>query len=132
MMIVLRRINVSWPGLCTLKTRRLCGEVLRVGDAAEETRRFSARDVDTFAAVSGDRNPLHMKVNHDDGRFSGRVVHGVLLLRSVTLFSSRGTHDGSESSWFRVNMCRVLARNLRRSIRRGSAGVRGLGPRKIF
>ena len=57
------------------------GSSLKVGDALRSVRRrFTEEDVAAYAAVSGDRNPVHL----DDafargaGFARGRVVHGVL------------------------------------------------------
>ncbi|OEL26990.1 hypothetical protein BAE44_0011992 [Dichanthelium oligosanthes] len=53
--------------------------VLRVGDAVRERWRFTEADV---AAVSGDRNPVHLDdaVAREVGGFRrGRVVHGMLV-----------------------------------------------------
>ncbi|MBF0627938.1 MAG: SDR family oxidoreductase [Magnetococcales bacterium] len=58
---------------------------IQVGDAFRLEKRFSAEDVDRFAAVSGDFSPLHL--DHDyavAAGFEGRVVHGMLL---AALFS---------------------------------------------
>ncbi|TVU04284.1 hypothetical protein EJB05_50138, partial [Eragrostis curvula] len=62
--------------------------MLRVGDAMRERRRFTKADVAAYAAVSGDRNPVHL----DDGAARelggferGRVVHGMLI---ASLFPS--------------------------------------------
>ncbi|WVZ96034.1 hypothetical protein U9M48_041722 [Paspalum notatum var. saurae] len=62
--------------------------VLRVGDALRERRRFTEADVATYAAVSGDRNPVHVDdaVARELGGFQrGRVVHGMLV---ASLFPS--------------------------------------------
>lgn len=62
--------------------------VLRVGDALRERRRFTEADVATYAAVSGDRNPVHIDdaVARELGGFQrGRVVHGMLV---ASLFPS--------------------------------------------
>ena len=53
---------------------------LGVGDVERWTREITARDVDEFARLTGDDNPLHS----DDAfarrlGFRGRVVHGMLL-----------------------------------------------------
>ena len=49
----------------------------RVGDTARQTRRISARDIELFTEITGDRNPLH----YDEeaaahSRFGGLIVQG--------------------------------------------------------
>ncbi len=49
----------------------------KIGDRAERTRRVSARDIELFTAISGDRNPLHY--DEDLARettFGGIIVQG--------------------------------------------------------
>jgi acyl dehydratase len=49
--------------------------VARVGDTARRTRRVTARDIELFTELSGDRNPLH----YDEAaasRFGGIIVQG--------------------------------------------------------
>jgi len=47
-----------------------------VGSTAPWTRTFSADDVETFAQLSGDRNPLHF-----DADFAGRTKVGALVVQ---------------------------------------------------
>lgn len=50
-----------------------------VGDRAAVTRTVTERDIDVFAEISGDRNPLHIDDNFAGRtRFGRRVVHGAL------------------------------------------------------
>ncbi|KAG0493744.1 hypothetical protein HPP92_004738 [Vanilla planifolia] len=61
---------------------------LKVGDVLRKARRFSATDVETFAEVSGDQNPVHLDHNFARelaGFHGGTVVHGMLV---ASLFSS--------------------------------------------
>jgi 3-hydroxybutyryl-CoA dehydratase len=45
----------------------------------------TAKDMDGFARISGDRNPLHLDDAHARERgFSGRVVYGGLLIAKVS------------------------------------------------
>ena len=54
-------------------------EDLAVGQAAELTRAVTAADLDAFAAVTGDDNPLHLNEEYAAaGPFKGRVAHGML------------------------------------------------------
>ena len=57
--------------------RRL--EDLRIGQTAERRRVVSEADIDAFAAVSGDTNPVHLDAAYAAGtRFGGRIAHGML------------------------------------------------------
>jgi 3-hydroxybutyryl-CoA dehydratase len=52
---------------------------IRKGDRASFSKTVTAKDVETFAEVTGDTNPLHL----DDAyaaktRFKGRIAHGML------------------------------------------------------
>lgn len=54
-------------------------EELKLGRAAEYTRCVEERDIDLFAAVSGDVNPVHLDETFAaDTVFRGRVAHGML------------------------------------------------------
>ncbi|MGI9170601.1 MAG: MaoC family dehydratase [Caulobacteraceae bacterium] len=56
-----------------------CIEDLFVGQAAEITRTVTAADLDAFAAVTGDDNPLHLDEAFAAGTpFKGRIAHGML------------------------------------------------------
>ena len=52
-------------------------EGLRVGDAASRTRTVTARDIELFTELTGDRNPLHYDPQlARRSRFGGIVVQG--------------------------------------------------------
>ena len=54
-------------------------EDLDVGQTAEMTRQVGEADVEAFAAVSGDSNPLHMDQAYAEATpFKGRIAHGML------------------------------------------------------
>jgi 3-hydroxybutyryl-CoA dehydratase len=60
-------------------------EDLQVGQSAESRRTVSAADIDGFAAVSGDHNPVHV----DDAfaattPFGGRIAHGMLAAAFIS------------------------------------------------
>ncbi len=60
-------------------------EDLVVGEETRLVRTLTAADVDAFARVSGDVNPLHMDDAYArQNGFKGRVVHGVLLASFVS------------------------------------------------
>jgi acyl dehydratase len=49
------------------------------------SRTLSSSDIDAFAAVSGDHNPLHLDEAYASGTpFGGRIAHGVLGLAVAT------------------------------------------------
>ena len=49
----------------------------RVGDTARRTRRVTARDIELFTELSGDRNPLHYdEAAAAASRFGGIIVQG--------------------------------------------------------
>jgi acyl dehydratase len=49
----------------------------RVGDTARRTRRVTARDIELFTAITGDRNPLHYDEEAAaQSRFGGLIVQG--------------------------------------------------------
>ena len=52
---------------------------LAVGDAASMTKVISQSDIDGFARVSGDANPVHLDREYAEASFfKGRIAHGVL------------------------------------------------------
>lgn len=56
--------------------------VLKVGDTLRERRRFTDGEVEAYAAMSGDRNPVHLDdafARQVGGFGRGRVVHGMLV-----------------------------------------------------
>lgn len=54
-------------------------EDLDVGQTAELARTVSASDIDAFAAVTGDTNPVHLDEAYAAATpFKGRIAHGML------------------------------------------------------
>jgi 3-hydroxybutyryl-CoA dehydratase len=54
-------------------------EDLSVGQSAEHVHEVTEADIDAFAAVSGDANPLHMDEAYAAATpFKGRIAHGML------------------------------------------------------
>jgi 3-hydroxybutyryl-CoA dehydratase len=56
-----------------------------VGDTAEITKKITDSDIQTFADVTGDHNPIHV----DDGfakttRFGRRIAHGMLTASLIS------------------------------------------------
>ena len=56
--------------------RRMATRVtrLRVGDSAEMRKRFSMEEVKTFAALSGDDNPLHTDQEYASTTMFGKCI----------------------------------------------------------
>jgi acyl dehydratase len=61
-------------------------EDFEVGGTYEtDAREVTQEDIEAFAAVSGDRNPLHLDEDYAAGTpFGGRIAHGVLGLAVAT------------------------------------------------
>jgi acyl dehydratase len=58
----------------------------KIGSFAELKHMFPQDDVDKFAHICGDNNPLHVDVEFaSESRFKGTIVHGILL---SSLFST--------------------------------------------
>ena len=58
---------------------------LRVGQTAEITRVVGAADIEAFAAVSGDNNPVHLDEAYARGTpFGGRIAHGMLAAAYIS------------------------------------------------
>lgn len=54
-------------------------EDLEIGQSAELKRTVSAADVEAFAAVTGDTNPVHLDEAYAAATpFKGRIAHGML------------------------------------------------------
>ena len=50
---------------------------MKIGDRAQRTRTVSARDIELFTELTGDRNPLHYdKDRANASRFGGIIVQG--------------------------------------------------------
>jgi 3-hydroxybutyryl-CoA dehydratase len=53
--------------------------MIKIGDSASRTKTFTDEEVRTFAAISGDQNPIHLDAEYAAGtRFKKRLVHGIL------------------------------------------------------
>lgn len=58
---------------------------IREGDKALVPVKFSDKDLDTFAVLSGDRNPIHLDEAYARARgFECRVVYGALIAAAVS------------------------------------------------
>jgi 3-hydroxybutyryl-CoA dehydratase len=57
----------------------------KVGDSAETTRTIEQADVDAFAQVTGDRNPVHLdEAFAQQTRFGRRIAHGMLTASLIS------------------------------------------------
>lgn len=60
-------------------------ENIQVGDSYSTTRVITPEDVEMFAEVTGDDNPIHVDEAYARRtRFGKRIVHGVLLLGLIS------------------------------------------------
>ncbi|HEU4711060.1 MAG TPA: MaoC family dehydratase [Pyrinomonadaceae bacterium] len=58
---------------------------LNVGDTAEITRTIAESDIDAFADVTGDRNPVHLDDEFaKNTRFGRRIAHGMLTASLIS------------------------------------------------
>ena len=56
-----------------------------VGDSAEITKRIEQSDVEAFAEVTGDRNPVHLdEAFAQTTRFGRRIAHGMLTASLIS------------------------------------------------
>jgi acyl dehydratase len=83
-------VNPAHPGLFF--------EELQVGwEAVSPPRTLTAGDIDSFTALSGDRNPLHTNAEFAErSRYRGRIAHGLLgLIAASGLASALGFMEGT-------------------------------------
>ena len=60
-------------------------EDIEVGQVAEFTKVISEADVEDFARISGDTNPVHLNEDYAQSTmFKGRIAHGVLTAGLVS------------------------------------------------
>jgi 3-hydroxybutyryl-CoA dehydratase len=60
-------------------------EDLSVGQSAEAARVVSEADIQAFAEVSGDHNPVHLDEAYAEAtRFKGRIAHGILTAAYIS------------------------------------------------
>ncbi len=75
-----------------------------VGDSMTLTRTITAKDVELFAKVSGDHNPIHLDESFAKGtRFGARIAHGMLtasLISTVVANEIPGAIYVSQSLFF--------------------------------
>ncbi len=80
----------------------------KVGDTASVTKTFTQEDVEKFAELSGDRNPIHLDKAHAKGtRFGRRIAHG--MLTSSLISNVIGNKLPGEGSIYLGQTLRFLA-----------------------
>ena len=63
-----------------MNSKNLSIDDIKVGDSASFSRVFTEKDVDTFAGLSGDFNPLHTDEEYaKTTKFKQRIIHGMLV-----------------------------------------------------
>jgi 3-hydroxybutyryl-CoA dehydratase len=63
-----------------MKPKELSLNDIKIGDAVSFSRIFTEKDVNDFAKLSGDENPLHMDEKYaETTKFKHRLVHGMLV-----------------------------------------------------
>jgi 3-hydroxybutyryl-CoA dehydratase len=56
-----------------------------IGEEATLTRIISDEDIETFARISGDKNPVHVNDEYAKGTmFGGRIAHGILVVGLIS------------------------------------------------
>ncbi|XP_026204243.1 hydroxyacyl-thioester dehydratase type 2, mitochondrial [Anabas testudineus] len=81
-MSFLWRSIINKPRLClsSITTALPSCRLLHVGQQASITKAFSTRDVELFAELTGDNNPLHLDPDYArTTSFEAPIVHGVLI-----------------------------------------------------
>ena len=59
--------------------------MISVGDSAEITKRIEQTDIDAFADVTGDHNPVHVDEEFaKTTRFGRRIAHGMLTASMIS------------------------------------------------
>ena len=58
---------------------------LKIGDSAEITKKIEQSDIDAFADVTGDHNPVHVDEEFaQTTRFGRRIAHGMLTASLIS------------------------------------------------
>lgn len=58
---------------------------IRVGDKASRTKTVTQKDINDFAAVSGDHNPVHLSEEFAKStQFGGIIAHGMLAVSYIS------------------------------------------------
>lgn len=63
----------------------ICIEDIEIGMTRSLRKMISDRDIEMFAEVSTDRNPVHLDEEYaQDTRFEGRIAHGMLTASLIS------------------------------------------------
>lgn len=63
----------------------ICIEDIEIGMTRSLRKIISDRDIEMFAEVSTDRNPVHLDEEYaQDTRFEGRIAHGMLTASLIS------------------------------------------------
>ncbi len=70
---------------------------LNIGDSAEITRTIEQNDIQAFADVTGDHNPVHLDESYaQTTRFGRRIAHGMLTASLISsVLANRLPGEGS-------------------------------------
>ena len=80
-----------------------------VGDSAEITKRIEQADIDAFANVTGDHNPVHVDEEFaKTTRFGKRIAHGMLTASLISAVLANKSYRCKDNSlvyidWFNDN-----------------------------
>lgn len=55
-----------------------------IGQQAEMSKEIKGQDLQSFAELSGDFNPLHINGAQNGSRFSGKICHGLLIASYIS------------------------------------------------
>ncbi|MDN5341312.1 MaoC family dehydratase [Oceanotoga sp. DSM 15011] len=81
---------------------------IELGHVYEEKTKISSTDVNTFAEISGDKNPLHIDEEFaKKSIFGQRIAHGILVLGKISAvlgmrFPGNGTIYMQQSAKFKA------------------------------
>ncbi len=63
-----------------MKAKEISYDEINIGDKASFEIKITSDDVNKFAEVSGDYNPLHMDLDYaKNSKFGGKIVHGMFF-----------------------------------------------------
>lgn len=79
----------------------------KIGDKVITKRRFSQQDVENFAELTGDTNPIHLDHEYaEKSIFGRRVVHGIF---TMSLFSKLfGTQYPGNGGIYLAHSCKFI------------------------